>query len=116
MNRLTTCTRVMMDSILRVRFAMNGQPNQARGAALMRAQKPLTALVAIAFVTGTAWGQDNAEQQSVAQADTTAAVCLIDNSSGAEDSDAHTAALLVCKHCVTGAFKLESLYMRRRIR
>ena len=55
MNCLTTCTGVMIDSILRV-FAMNGQPDQARAVALMRAQKPLMALVAIAFVTGTAWG------------------------------------------------------------
>ena len=66
MNCLTTYTGAMMDSILRVRSAMNGQPDQARAVALMRAQKPLMALVAIAFVTGTAWGQDNAVQQSVA--------------------------------------------------
>ncbi len=97
MSCLTTYAGAMIDSMLRARFAMNGQPDQARAAALMRAPKPLMALVAIAFVTGTAWGQDNAVQQSVAQADTTASVCLIDNSSGVEDSDVHTAALLVCQ-------------------
>ena len=54
-------------------------------------------LAAIALTSGPALAQDDSTIQSPAQADTTTAACLIHNPSGIGDSDAHTAALLVCQ-------------------
>ena len=49
----------------------------------------------VAFAKGPALAQDDAA--APVQADTTTAVCLVHNPSGIAESDAHTAALLVCQ-------------------
>ena len=55
-------------------------------------------VLAIAAISSApALAQDDAAMQPVIQADTTAAACLVDNPSGIPDSDARTAALLVCQ-------------------
>ena len=53
--------------------------------------------VVILLVSGPALAQDDVAVRPSAQADTTSAACLIHNPSGIAESDAHTAALLVCQ-------------------
>ena len=91
--------------------------SQLRPQVLSRVCALFAALAAIALASGSALAQDDATVQSPVQADTTTAVCLVHNPSGIADSDAHTAALLVChRHCAAKASTLESRFMTCRIR
>ena len=55
------------------------------------------AVAVIVFAPDPSLAQDNDPARSPVPADTTTAACLIHNPSGVADSDAHTAALLVCQ-------------------
>lgn len=55
------------------------------------------AVAAIALAPDPSMAQDNDPARSPVQTDTTTVACLIHNPSGIADSDAHTAALLVCQ-------------------
>ncbi len=57
----------------------------------------LALFAAILFVSGPVLAQDDAAVSPPARADTTRASCLIHNPAGIAQSDAHTAALLVCQ-------------------
>ena len=72
-----------------------------RNEPLRTALRPSPGLLALAvvllLVSGPALAQDDVVVRPSAQADTTSASCLIHNPSGIAESDAHTAALLVCQ-------------------